>query len=111
MGLYTVGRYTVGRYEWWEYDYITFLITASSKILLSHSLNTNACAMKALKTCIMLCLHFARAVLPAIAAHQTTSLVHSTPPNRNNTTESVPKKVLVLPYGKTKFPQGFSGAL
>ena len=48
------------------------------------------------QTRIVFCLHLARAVPPAIvsiAAHQTSGVVDRNPPNRKNTTKSVPTKV------------------
>jgi hypothetical protein len=86
--------------EWWKYNYNFFEYNVPSLNIFSLNLNTKACAIKALKTCIMLCLYLAQAVLPSISpitAHQTTGFVKKD--------KSTPTKVLAFLNKKAKFSE------
>jgi len=80
--------FLVGPYDWWEYNYNILNHSSHSWNLFSHTSNTKACAIQALKTCRICCLH----LLPLRPACHFPSFKGI----KQNTTKSVPTDVLIL---------------
>ena len=87
--------FSAGPYKWWEYDY-NFLNHGSLRLnLFSHTPNTKHCAIRALTTCLMRCLHLAPVHPACLFPHWKASRCLCEP-NRKNATKSVPTNVLIF---------------